>query len=49
MPALAVILLVAALIAFLLAAFGVGAPRINLLALGLACWALADLIPAIGF
>ncbi|GAA2990661.1 hypothetical protein GCM10017559_08390 [Streptosporangium longisporum] len=45
MSPLAVILLVAALIAFLLAAFGVQTPR--LLAAGLACWVLADLLPAL--
>lgn len=47
MSTLAVILLVAALICFLLAAFGVGAPRFNLLAAGLTCWVLAELLPAL--
>jgi hypothetical protein len=41
---LAILLLAAALICFLLAAFGVGG-RINLLAVGLALWVLTELIP----
>ncbi len=40
------ILLVAAFILFVLAAFGVGG-RINLVAAGLACWVLAELLPRI--
>ena len=38
------ILLVVAFVLFLVSAFGVTA-RVNLLALGLACWVLAELIP----
>ncbi|GAA3027328.1 hypothetical protein [Streptosporangium longisporum] len=45
MSPLAVILFVAALLCFLLVAFGVGSFR--LLAVGLACWLLADLLPAL--
>lgn len=41
---LTLILLIAGLICFLLAAFGVGG-RVNLVALGLACWILTVLIP----
>ncbi len=40
------ILLIAAFILFVLAAFGVGG-RFNLVAAGLACWVLAALIPSI--
>lgn len=40
------ILLVVALVCFLLAAFGIAA-RVNLLALGLSAWVLAELIPRI--
>ena len=40
------ILLVVALVCFLLAAFGIAA-RVNLLALGLLAWVLAELIPRI--
>lgn len=47
MAALTMILLVAALICFLLTAFGVGVSRINLLAVGLACWVVAELLPRI--
>lgn len=39
-----VILLLAAFILFVLAAAGVAA-RVNLLAAGLACWVLAQLLP----
>jgi hypothetical protein len=39
------ILLVIALVCFLLAAFGVSVPRLNLVALGLAAWVLTLLIP----
>jgi hypothetical protein len=40
------LLLLAAFIAFLLAMFGAAVPRVNLLALGLALWVLAELIGA---
>lgn len=40
------VLLVAAFICFVLAAFGVAATRINLVALGLACWVLTAVITA---
>jgi hypothetical protein len=43
---LVILLLLAALIMFLLAAFGVGG-RVNLIALGLACYVAAQLLPAI--
>lgn len=43
---LILILLVAAAVMFGLAAFGVGG-RINLIALGLLCWVLTQLLPAI--
>lgn len=35
------ILIIAAVVCFFLAAFGVGSPKVNLTALGLALWALA--------
>lgn len=35
------ILLIGAVVCFFLVAFGVSAPRVNLMALGLALWALA--------
>jgi hypothetical protein len=38
------VLMLAAIIVFLLVAAGVSAPRINLLALGLALWALAMIV-----
>lgn len=37
-------LMFAALILFLLGAFNVGAPKVNLVALGLAAWAAATLL-----
>jgi hypothetical protein len=40
------ILLLAAFILFALAAFGIGHPRVNFLAAGLACWVLVALINA---
>ena len=43
---LVLILLIAAFILFVLAAFGVGG-RFNLVAAGLACWVLAVLLPSI--
>ncbi|GAT68219.1 hypothetical protein HS048_28150 [Planomonospora sp. ID91781] len=45
---LTLILLIFALACFLLAAFGIGGARINLLALGLALWVLSELVPRIG-
>ena len=41
------ILLIAGLVCFLLAAFGATVPRINLTALGLAFWILTFIIPLI--
>jgi hypothetical protein len=41
------ILLVIAFICFLLAAFGAPIPRVNLVALGLACWVLTLVIPSL--
>lgn len=41
-----IILLTAGLVCFLLATFNVGG-RLNLVALGLACWILTQLLPAI--
>lgn len=38
------VLLVAAFVLFILAAFGVSS-KVNLLAAGLACWLLAELLP----
>ncbi|HET7598617.1 MAG TPA: hypothetical protein VFK15_16930 [Burkholderiales bacterium] len=35
------LLIVAAVVCFFLAAFGIAAPKVNLTALGLALWALA--------
>jgi hypothetical protein len=43
---LTTILLVAAFVLFVLAAFGVAAGRINLIAAGLACWVAAQLFGA---
>jgi len=45
---LIIILLIAALICFALAAFNVGGGRLNLLGAGLALWVLTELIPKIG-
>lgn len=47
MSVVILILLVAAFVCFVLAALGVGAGRVSLLALGLALWVLTALIPAI--
>jgi hypothetical protein len=44
MEIITLLLLVAAFILFILAAIGVGAPRFNLVAAGLACWVLTALI-----
>lgn len=44
MELLTVILLIAAVACFIAAAIGIGA-RINLVALGLACWATTVLLP----
>jgi hypothetical protein len=46
MTIIRIILLTAALVCFLLATFGIGG-RLNLVALGLACWVLTVLLPAI--
>lgn len=43
---LAVILLLVGFVCFTLAALGVAVPRVNLVALGLACWVLTALIDA---
>lgn len=48
MHLLVIILLLAGLVCFLCAAFGVAGARVNLLALGLACWISTALITAIG-
>lgn len=47
MSLLTVILLIAALACFVLAAFGFAAKKINLIALGLACWILPSVISAL--
>lgn len=44
MTVIYVLLLVAALICFILAAFNVAVGKVQLLALGLACWVLVSLI-----
>jgi hypothetical protein len=44
MAVLALILMVAAIVLLLLAAFGVGAGRVSFLALGLALWAIVYLL-----
>lgn len=46
MPVLALILLVAALVLFILAGLGVPSGRYNLIAFGLACW-VATQIPGL--
>lgn len=38
------VLLVAAFICFVLAAIGINSPRVNLVALGLACWVLTAIL-----
>lgn len=38
------ILIIAALVCFILAAVGVNSPRVNLLAAGLACWVATLLV-----
>jgi len=40
------VLLLAAFVLFTLAAFGIGHPRVNFTAAGLACWVLVSLIAA---
>lgn len=45
---LTVILLLAALVCFLLAAFGVPTSRVSIGWIGLACWVLVPLLAAIG-
>lgn len=47
MSVLVLILMIAAIVCFGLAAFGVVASRINLTALGLALWATATIVPAL--
>lgn len=44
---LVMLLLLSALIMFLLAAFGVSSGRVNLIALGLACWVASQLVTSI--
>jgi hypothetical protein len=46
MALFSLILLVAAFVLFVLAALSVPVPRINLVAAGLACWVLVQLIAA---
>ena len=46
MIALSVVLLIVALVCFILAAFGALATRVNLVAAGLACWVLAEILRA---
>lgn len=46
MDAITLILLIAAAVLFAVAAFGV-ASRINLVAAGLFCWVLSQIIPAL--
>ena len=43
---LQIILLLLAFVLFVVAMFGIGLPRVNLLATGLACWVLSALIGA---
>jgi hypothetical protein len=38
-------LLLVAFVAFVIATFGVNVPRVNLVALGLACWVMSALVP----
>ncbi|GAA3429989.1 hypothetical protein ACWDTT_21030 [Streptosporangium sandarakinum] len=45
---LTLLLLILALACFVLAAFNIGGPRVNLIALGLALWVLTELIPKFG-
>jgi hypothetical protein len=44
---MALVLLIAAFILFVVAGVGVAVARVNLVAFGLACWVLADLLPRI--
>ena len=41
---ISLILLIVALVLFTLAGFNVAAPRVNLLAFGLAAWVLAEIV-----
>lgn len=41
---MALVFLIAALVLFLIAGIGVPVPRINLVALGLACWVVSQLV-----
>ena len=45
MDTLTLILMIAAMVCFVIAALGKGVGRINLVALGLACWAATELLP----
>jgi hypothetical protein len=45
---ISLVLMIVALILFILAAMGVSGGRINLMAAGLACWTLAQVIPFVG-
>lgn len=44
-PTVKLALLILAFVAFVLAAFSVAVPRVNLIALGLAAWILTQLVP----
>jgi hypothetical protein len=48
MVTVSLILLIVALVLFVLAAIAVPVPRVNLVAAGLACWLLAQLVGHIG-
>jgi len=43
------IFLIAALVIFLIAAINIPVPKINLIALGLACWVVAQLVTSAKF
>jgi len=45
---LSLIFLIAALVLFIIATIGVPAGRYNLVAAGLACWMIAQLVPKMG-
>ena len=44
-PTVKLALLILAFVAFILAAFSVAVPRVNLIALGLGAWILTQLVP----
>jgi hypothetical protein len=48
MLTISVALLIVALVLFILAALSVPVPRVNLMAAGLACWVLAELVGHLG-